>query len=419
MNSYCAFLGHQPAISLAELEAVIPDLLVQNTFDNGNIITFTSQYELDQNTIDRLGGTIYLGKRFSSNTLELRDVPNLLATAIESCKRGKVTFSIRSHGISKKDVLNLYRDCKDYLRKAGRSSRYMGSEKKTAPAAALHDQEIISGAKGAEIIVLRTKQDTDMVLWIGQTIAAQNVNEYTKRDIEKPVRDTNIGLLPPKLAQILLNFGLFAVQNKPGTQPPKREGTDVKVPKLTVYDPFCGTGVVLLEALLMGWNVIGSDNSAKAVKDSNANVAWLTEQYKLKKTQTHEVFKHDATKPFEPKLKPDVIVTETSLGPNLLKRPNVTDSKTYCKEAEALEAAFLKNAKEVYPTTPIVCILPVWYSTKEPLMLEKIWNAINELGYDAILPSESATDQQTSLLYRRPNQFVGRQIVILVPRTNG
>jgi hypothetical protein len=40
------------------------------------------------------------------------------------------------------------------------------------------------------------------------------VNAYAKRDMGKPVRDTGVGLLPPKLAQILLNFGSWLVHGQ-------------------------------------------------------------------------------------------------------------------------------------------------------------------------------------------------------------
>ena len=47
-------------------------------------------------------------------------------------------------------------------------------------------------------------------------------------------------MLPPKLAQIIVSLS--------GTQPGQ-----------TVLDPFCGTGVVLQEALIMGAIVYGFD----------------------------------------------------------------------------------------------------------------------------------------------------------------
>jgi hypothetical protein len=411
MNSYCAFLGHQPAISLAELHAVLPDIIVEHTADKGMVVLFSSATEIDQTFFDHLGGTVLIAKRFSSNVLELRDVPNLLLQRAELCEKNKITFSLRTVGLGPKDTLNAYRDCKDYLRKHDYSSRYLGNEKKSAPAAALFDHNMIDGKGGSEITIVRLKQETDIVLWIGYTVAAQNVNAYTKRDMYKPVRDTAVGLLPPKLAQILLNFGVFALQNLPGEDSTSRKKSD----SLSIYDPFCGTGVILLEALLAGYEAHGSDVSQKAVADSTANIEWLRKEYPHA-AKPWSVHTHDATKTFTTTLKPSVIVTETTLGPNLHKRATAQEAQRYATELEAIEAAFLQNAAKKFPGMPIVCIFPVWYSTTATVRLQKIWKKITELGYDAILPTESAARDTVSIIYRRPEQFVGREIVILVPK---
>jgi tRNA G10 N-methylase Trm11 len=41
---------------------------------------------------------------------------------------------------------------------------------------------------------------------IGKTIWIQNINSYSKRDFSKE-RDMQTGMLPPKLAQMMLNIG--------------------------------------------------------------------------------------------------------------------------------------------------------------------------------------------------------------------
>lgn len=68
------------------------------------------------------------------------------------------------------------------------------------------------------------------------------------RDYGRPARDARVGMLPPKLAQIMLN--LSVKDEKSGT----------------VLDPFCGTGVLLQEAALAGFDFIGSDIEPRMVE---------------------------------------------------------------------------------------------------------------------------------------------------------
>lgn len=63
-------------------------------------------------------------------------------------------------------------------------------------------------------------------------------------------------MLPPKLAQMMINLG-----RDEGIIPNK------------IYDPFCGLGTVLIEALNMGnTQVYGSDMSAKMCSCSEENI---------------------------------------------------------------------------------------------------------------------------------------------------
>ncbi len=252
-------------------------------------------------------------------------------------------------------------------------------------------------------------------LWIGRTVAAQNVKAYTLRDIGKPVRDTTVGLLPPKLAQILLNFGEYLVASMKSAGGNTRAGS-----KITVFDPFCGTGVIPVEALLRGNTVLASDVSLKAVNGCEKNIEWARKTYKIaKKDLASTVWKQDATKTFDlTKTVPDMIVTEGSLGPALLSRPNVKDIDKFVRNADDLTAAFLKNCKASLPQTPVVMTLPVWYAQKKMTPLKKIAATITECGYRSVLPPHvnGWLPDRLSILYRRADQFVGREIVLLIPK---
>ena len=418
MFSYAAFLGHQPHISAVEICSVLPDCTIKGIF-NKQVAIFETAVELDSSFLNELGGTMILARQIIKSSVSLNEVPKLLANELQKAKKGKVTFSLRAVGVAPKSVRDLYRSCKQHLKNNGRPSRYVGTDRKAAPAIVLHENDMIEGKQGCEIVVLR---DEEGELWVGRTIGAQNVNAYTKRDMEKPVRDTGVGLLPPKLAQILLNFGVFAAAHGKKDKKPSKK---FKLPKLTVFDPFCGTGVIPLECLLRKWPVFASDIALKAVNGCKKNIEWMRKEEKiLKKDCEAEVWKQDATKPFPKLCHPehsrgaDVIVTETSLGPNLLKKPTLKDVQKMKTENEALQAAFLKNAAQTLPGVPIVCTFPVWYHSKGITQLSKIWSEAEETGYCAVLPHELSGDVSgnLSLIYRRPNQMVGREIVVFVSK---
>lgn len=397
MHSYAAFLGINPQLSIAELAASLPDFEKGHVFP-GTIQIFQTSAELDQKFLDRLGGTILIAKKITGDSaFTIDDVPTLLATELKGAK-GKVAFSLRFIGVPPKRTREFYRMCKDGLKNQGISSRYIGNERDPAKPIQLHDEGILNPKEGAEIVVLQEKEH----LWIGRTVGAQNVKAYTHRDMEKPVRDTKVGLLPPKLAQILLNLGLSLVKDQPK--------------ELTIFDPFCGTGVIPIEAMIRGFHVLASDKAEKAVTGCEKNIEWTRKKYGVgKKELNTTVWKQDATKPFElAAIMPHVIVTEGTLGPPLVRRPMVKEAEGYCREVEDIATRFVQNCAATLKGVPIVMILPVWYAQKKIVQMNKIWGAIEKAGYRPVLPPHiNPTMGRFSLLYRRSDQFVGREIIML------
>jgi hypothetical protein len=105
--------------------------------------------------------------------------------------------------------------------------------------------------------------------------------------------DAFVGMLPPKLAQIMLNL---ATKGERGLQ---------------IWDPFCGLGTTLIEAFQAGYShLLGSDIADDMVIATQTN----TSQFAL---QNLDVFYHDARRIDTKKLTcPTVIVTEGMLGHN-------------------------------------------------------------------------------------------------------
>lgn len=401
MAHYCAFLGNHPQLSLAELAMHFPDFAVKKRYPK-HVVVFETSGPVTQKELDRLGGTILLAREvpgFSSKESFVDALLNETQTV-----KGKTTFAIRSVGIDKNTVHDLYRIGKNALKKANRPARYVGNEHEPAALALLKSTALLTGKGGAELVLLYDAESKEC--WGGRTVAAQDLDAYTKRDMKKPVRDTRVGLLPPKLAQILLNGGEWLAR----TQNPKLPK------KLTILDPFCGTGVIPVEALLREWTVHASDASQKAVNGTLKNVEWARKEYGvLKKDVPASIWKQDARKPFAIKNGVHMIATETTLGPPLTMRPTIKDAQKMRTAVEDIEIDFLRNVRASLPGVPVALTLPVWMVSSGPLLLERLWKELPELGFEAVLPATLQGDfpGRASLLYRRGDAVVGREFVFL------
>lgn len=400
MTTFAALLGNNPSLSMAELTAVLPDIQWKPTSYREFGLFSTSQ-ALDQAFLNTLGGTLLLAQELSACG-SIGDVPKLLKEAL-GVRKSKATFSIRAYGLKHDQVHALLRDCKNYLKDNKIPSRYVGNEHTPAKAIQLHDEGLISGKEGCEILILA--DDDGEKIWIGKTIAAHDVKAYTLRDIGKPVRDTQVGLLPPKLAQILLNFGTLLQRNTP-------------VKSTYILDPFCGTGVIPIECIIRRIPLMGSDISMKAVNDCTKNLEWARKTYGVaKKDIASAVWRQDACKQFEVKEMPMCIVTEGTLGPALRGRPTDKQAEKLRKEVDAIIAGFLENAVKNFPSTPIVMTWPVWYSQSNRIHLKQAMETAQKLGFSFVLPNgvPSTLPGRPTLIYRRDDQFVGREIVLLLP----
>lgn len=372
MPTYFFQLGNTPQLSLRELEVLIgekPELV------SAEIARLESNTELDLSEIQfRSGGLVKTYEQvaeFSTTSIdeiESQIVENLLES------EGRIDFSISKIGT---DAPNIDpRDIKKLLKGEGRSVRYLETDKDGLSAAVLQHQDV------TELTLINLENH----LVLAKTMTVQDIDDWTKRDRSKPYFDQKKGMLPPKVARILVNLGLNLVNTD---QP-------------TIFDPFCGSGTILMEGLMLGVNVLGSDLDQDAVTGSNQNLSWLKEVYQLEgKT---EVFRHDATQAFDKNLaeKIDLIVTEPFLGqptPQEKKLPNIFTGlyKLYL-------GAFKQWAKILKPGTPIVIIFPLVETKNKTFNLNNLIDKLEELGYTTV---------SEPLIYSRPQAIVKRQINFL------
>jgi len=268
-----------------------------------------------------------------------------------------------------------------------RSVRSVVSRDPELSSATVHLEGLLA-PRGVELVFLK---DSSQVV-VAETAAAQAFDEWSFRDYERPGRDAKRGMLPPKLAKMMINLGIRA-----------REPHQV-----TIYDPFCGSGTVLTEAALLGAvQIFGSDIQKQAVDDSKQSFEWARTQFGLENTVL-DVFKHDVTEKNQ-KIKPksiDAVVAETFLG-----RPLKKGEQLRPEEKRDLVSLYNRALISLFPLIKeggcVVLALPFQTNPREVLPLHEI---IAQTGFtvDPLLPDHNM------IYYMRPDQRTGRQIVRLV-----
>lgn len=233
----------------------------------------------------------------------------------------------------------------------------------------------------------------------GRTLAVQDAEGFSFRDMKKPVRDMQVGMLPPKLARIMLNLS----RGEEGDLPEK------------VYDPFCGTGTVLLEALSLDLKISGSDLSSAMVQSTKQNTEWYFRTINESSDNRspffmNDIFLKDATHVFTPdqqkKVKNSVIVAEGFLG-KIFHQP--VSKKVYESQKEELFPLYRQMIFQVSQIgiTTIVFGFPFWQGKEK----NEYFSFVSEII--AFAEKMKWAQKGESIRYLRDGQVVGREIVVL------
>lgn len=381
-----AILGRQAKLALAELEALAGAQNVQPVGQGAALIKAV----LDG---DRLGGIVRLARpivelpttnwnRIASSLETI--LPDLIATLPE----GKIKLGLSVFGlpVSQKQLFATGLALKKTARATGRSVRIVPS---TAPelnsAQVLHNQ--LTGNLGIELVFV---QD-GTVTRVAQTVWVQNIEAYAARDHGRPHRDAFVGMLPPKLAQTMLNLA----QAAPGHR---------------VLDPFCGTGVVLQEAALLGCAVYGTDLQERMVRYSRDNISWLQSGRNLDIAADFETA--DATThTWRPPL--DSVVCETYLGQPLSGLPKPEKLAQIMRDCNTITVKFLQNLhRQLTPGTRCAIAVPAWRIGAQFKHLEML-DHLEDLGYNRVRFQHAAN---ADLIYNREDQVVARELLVLTSK---
>ncbi len=229
----------------------------------------------------------------------------------------------------------------------------------------------------------------------------QDIDAYAARDQARPKRDARVGMLPPKLAQIIINLAAKDTNPLHGSY---------------VLDPFCGTGVIMQEASLMGFEVYGSDIDKRMVEYTDENLLWLLnlpenpitpfgEDKRYYRLETGDATSHT----WSPE--PGFIAAETYLGRPFSALPVMAVLTEVMQDVNTIHRKFLQNvARQTKPGFRMCVAVPAW-KTKTGFKHLPVLDQLTDLGYNR-LSFVHASNRE--LIYRRPEQIVARELVVLI-----
>ncbi len=379
----CAIIGRETNLAYAELESELGD------FEKISLDCVVFQNK--NNTlpeISKFGSVIKLAKvieHLENDTDITTKIPEILLEITKSKNISSLDFGISIYGknFSHKTYKKLLISSKKYLAKYNLKSRFVESNNYILNAAQIKHNKLVTN--GIELIIAFSKNH----VVIGETYAVQDIDAYSKRDYGRPCRDMKVGMFPPKLAQSMINMAKV------------QEGA-------IVYDPFCGSGIVLQEALLQNFETWGSDISDKMVKCSQLNLNWLHDNFSTIKH--FKLFNADATKLTKIPEAKYHIVTEGYLGSPLHHMPSTGDIQGFRNQLSPLYLDFLRSIKQASRVPEsIVLALPCW-KISGGLECLNIIDQIQKLGYTI---NQFQSVPYDKIIYKRDNQIVGRQIISL------
>lgn len=415
-NSIC-ILGRQPALGRAELEALYGAAAITD------VSWHAAGLELEASAVDfrRLGGSTKLAKVIgiveSTNWKLIEKALISVARSttatngLEALTTGKFNIGISAIGLdvtpAKLTALGL--TLKKILRTDTRSARIVPNQVAELSTAQVYHNHL-TDERGAEIVLVKARDGSTIV---ARTVAVQDIDSYTLRDRGRPKRDARVGMLPPKLAQIIINLAV---------------GSALPSPSFTVLDPFCGTGVVLIETLLMGYSSMGSDIDQRMIDYTSANLTWAATTFPQIGNVGRGFQRGDATthrwletkfiskngEAIDAKMVPlhiDAVAGETYLGRPFTAVPARETLEQTVSDVNTILKKFLTNIHaQLTPGTRLCLGIPAWQTAPNRFRHLPLIDQLSELGYSRVDFTHAKAED---LVYYREDQIVGRELLVL------
>jgi tRNA G10 N-methylase Trm11 len=384
---YWFLLGREPLLAAAELGAVLSlgDYRYEPPFLRAGLPKIDCK-----KIIQALGGTVKIGMELADK-IDMEKIKEMIVEELKAVE-GKIHFGLslyaqeydKKYGLVYVKKLGL--EIKKSLKEQGYSVRYVENKEPALSSVTVEKNGLTQ--RGREFLI---RPDNSGMFSMASTCAVQPFEQLSNRDYGRPGRDDASGMLPPKLAITMIN--LAQAQTKG-----------------LILDPFCGSGTIITEAMLLGYkNLVGADISEKAVADTLKNIEWIREKLMAGDSGFKKnIFKSDVGKiTDEIKINSvDAIVTEPYLGRPLRGNESKNELILQGHELKKLYLrAFEQFAKILKPDGVAVVIIPRFRFKQEIISLDCI-EEIKNLGFEPQVLFEN----NYSLTSARPGQMIVREI---------
>lgn len=405
-----ALLGRQPALGLAELESLFGAKAVQPLAGGAALLDIPAK----DIPFARLGSVIKVGDVLTTlDTTDWRSIERFIVPAAKEHSAyvpdGKLTIGLSVYGldVGTKMLERTSLEIKKAVKSTGRPVRIVPNKThEISSAQILHNK--LTHANGWELVFYREGKKTHVV----RTDFAQDIGAYTARDQARPMRDARVGMLPPKLAQTIVNLATGQLQSRVSSNEPLDTSRHE-----TILDPFCGTGVILQEALLMGYNVYGTDIEPRMVEYSEKNLEWLRSSQRVSESASQRVEGADATSHTwdfshgsERKTLNFHIACEGYLGLPFAHVPSDKQLHESMQSSNTIMKGFLRNLAAQTASGFRACVaLPAWHVKGKVIRLP-VSNELEKLGWKRVHFTHA---RPQDLIYHREDQIVGRELVAI------
>jgi tRNA1(Val) A37 N6-methylase TrmN6 len=343
-----------------------------------------------------LGGTIKIAEQIAENAGE-EDVAGIICEELQNIE-GKTIFGISAYFAG--DKVELSKWCEDLgkqikreIKQSGKPVRYVFNREPILSSVTVSKNGL--DKKGREFLISKSAGGYALA----KTIAVQPFEEWGARDFGRPGRDDLSGMLPPKLARMMINLS----------------GANTGS---ALLDPFCGSGTILSEAMLLGFsNVTGTDISDKAIADTKNNISWAEKTQNMSAVgkpngREIKIFQEDVQY-LTKKIKPgsiDAIITEPYLGKPLKGRESEAELRSQTAELKTLYLAAFEQFTRLLKSGGMVVFIVPCFKLKNGWLKIDINNELKKLSFSPSSLIKIEGRDYASLLYARSDQRVGREI---------
>ncbi|MEA3304755.1 MAG: hypothetical protein U9Q15_03375 [Patescibacteria group bacterium] len=376
-------LGHKPLISLAEIEKITGHVPHRES----KFLASMSDTPLRENMKEM--GSITKISEYAGTIDAPASLAKLIGPGLQEVE-GKIKIGISlitdDKDLRFPDTLKIKRILsKDY----GLSIRMIDpiGKNRELNSAQIGKNKLINNPKGREFNLIRQEDNS----WrVTQTKWIQDYQMLSKIDYERPCADGKNGMLPPKLAQTMINLS----------------GGSKHITRF--YDPFCGNGTLLLMGQYLNIECAGSDINPDIVKEAETNIQWMIEQMDGD-TKQPQVSTEDALDRSYAGY--SHIISEGYLGKPKKSLPTQEERMQEEREIHKLYTSFIKQVAQTADKGCKILLCVPCFQVK-PGRFAGITKDILKYANANGLSSMSISGQ-TSITYARTNQIVGRDIIFL------